>query len=111
MVLPSQKSIISTLLRHVTIEFQFSQLVSIKMTTDKVIDIKILEVPNTGQVARRKSIPKINQVQPLEVEKLAHPKQAWNDAKVEKKVHAKKHDEPYYSLLRKTGGKLNLFSH
>ena len=96
---------------HVTIEFQFSQLVSIKMTTDKVIDIKTLEVPNIGQVARRKSIPKINQVQPLEVEKLAHPKQAWNDAKVEKKVHAKKHDEPYYSLLRKTGGKLNLFSH
>ena len=79
------------------------------MTTDKVIEVKVLEVPNTGQVARRKSIPKINQVQPLEVEKLAHPKQAWNDAKVEKKVHAK-HDEPYYSLLRKTGGKINYYS-
>ena len=62
------------------------------MTTDKVIEVKVLEGTSTGQVARRKSIPKINQVQPLEVEKIAH---------------TNKHDEPYYSLLRKKGGMFN----
>ena len=93
-------------LRHVEIEFQFSQLISVKMTSDKVIEVKVLEVTDKGQVVRRKSIPKINKVQPLEVENIVRTKQAWNDSKVEKQANAK-HDKPYYSLLRKKGGMFN----